>query len=757
MKKDRKKESPGPASPVFSDALKKPSFLASALVLMIALFITYSNHFQNPFHFDDSHTIVNNVAIRDMGNLHRFFTDATTSSTLPANQAWRPGVTTLNAIDTWISGGTPDSFYFHISIFISYIILGVLLFFFFLHILKKLFPSAGQLHWIALFATGFFWLHTANAETINYIIARSDSFSTLMILTAWIMYLFSEKSKKYYLYLIPVIIGFLVKEVTFTFAPILLVYALLFEKKEGQRIQLQHFIASFGILVALFIISRVMTPENWKSGGGEWYWYMFTQAFVIVHYFFTFILPVNLSADTDWTTVTSVTDDRVMIGILFIGALVYAAVACSRHNRTKGITFGIAWFLLALAPTSSIFPFAEVMNDHRIFYPFIGLIIAGMNIVALILEHSKTTGRYALTRNLTAGLMIIVMCAHAAGTHHRNDIWSSGEKLWKDVTEKSPGNGRGWMNYGLALMAKGDMQGAIDNFNKGLQIYPNYSYLHINMGIALNVMKKPAEAESHYRTAISVDSLNPEGYYYYGLFLMQNQRMNEAISILNKGKQLSPMHEGINTALAPYASGGNILSPLDAAKENAKKNPTPENYIALSLAYYNNSDYLNCAAAAEEAARIKPDYGIAWNNICAAYNKAGEFEKALEAGKKAVALQPNDELSKNNLKEAQTKSELFSKLESDAKANPTYPAYITLSLQWYNAGNFSKSLEAAQKATELKPDDPAGWNNVCAAANKLRQWDIAIEAGEKALKIDPNSELYKNNLAEARKGKAEQK
>ena len=31
------------------------------IVLLIALIATYWNHFDNGFHFDDSHTIVNNV------------------------------------------------------------------------------------------------------------------------------------------------------------------------------------------------------------------------------------------------------------------------------------------------------------------------------------------------------------------------------------------------------------------------------------------------------------------------------------------------------------------------------------------------------------------------------------------------------------------------------------------------------------------------------------------------------------------------
>lgn len=109
--------------------LAAPPFLAAALLLLAMLAWAYGNHFHNPFQFDDSHTIVSNSVIRDLHNVPRFFTDGTTSSTLPTNQAWRPGFTTLNAIDTWLSGGVPNPFWFHVSIFASYVLLGVVLFF----------------------------------------------------------------------------------------------------------------------------------------------------------------------------------------------------------------------------------------------------------------------------------------------------------------------------------------------------------------------------------------------------------------------------------------------------------------------------------------------------------------------------------------------------------------------------------------------------------------------------------------------------
>jgi hypothetical protein len=217
--------------------MKKPysiPFFGVALALVITLIFAYKDHFDNPFHFDDDHTIVKNSSLDTM-DLGRFLTDPTAFSTLPANQAWRPGMTITNSIDTILSGEKADPFVFHVHIFVMYILLGVMLYFFILHLLKLSFPDTDWVVWVALLATGFYMLHTANAETINYISARSDSQSTLFIIMAFNLYFYWEKGRKYFLYLLPIAYGFLIKETAIMFAPILLVYHLIYVRNSTNR------------------------------------------------------------------------------------------------------------------------------------------------------------------------------------------------------------------------------------------------------------------------------------------------------------------------------------------------------------------------------------------------------------------------------------------------------------------------------------------------------------------------------------------
>ena len=118
----------------YSHNLKTLKILGLILVL-ITTTLVYSNHFENPFFFDDSHTIESNQAITSLNEWTSFFTDAKTFSSLPANRAYRPMITLMNAVDYKIAGGLNPT-YFHYHIYFWYLVT-VVLFFILIHTLFK--------------------------------------------------------------------------------------------------------------------------------------------------------------------------------------------------------------------------------------------------------------------------------------------------------------------------------------------------------------------------------------------------------------------------------------------------------------------------------------------------------------------------------------------------------------------------------------------------------------------------------------------
>ncbi|HET6243290.1 MAG: hypothetical protein H0V01_01870 [Bacteroidetes bacterium] len=669
-------------------------YLIFSLIAISAL-ITYSNHFENDFHFDDAHTISGNAFIRDIKNIPLFFKDGTTFSTLPSNQSYRPVVSTTLAIDYWV-GNNLSPFYFHLDNFIFFLLQGLLMFFFFLKIFDLTLTGKANF-FLAMFGVAWYLLHPANAETINYIISRSDSLSTFFLLLGFILFLFSPLSRKWHLYLIPVAIGALAKPTAVMFAPLLMVYVFLFETeiKPMEIFKAKNFQAlkkviiislpSFIVSGLVYIFIQKMEPETWVAGGNSVFNYLITQPYIILHYFLTFFAPVNLSADTDWRTLSSVADPRFIIGISFLMYLLYVAFICSSKKELKPIAFGILWFLISLVPSSSVIPLAEVMNDHRIYFPFVGLMISVCWTIYLVMN------KYILVKIETSKfsvsmLAVLLLSVYAFGTHQRNEVWKTGESLWLDVTLKSPENGRGLMNYGLTQMSKGNYTVAEHYFLKALNYTPNYSYLHINLGILKNALGQKKEAENYFLNGVKYGPDNPNTHFHFADFLKKNKRLKEAEESLLSCIEISSGHLNgrhllmqlyfdnrewekltslANQTLHYFPQDKTTLLHLENSKtrkgkiellvEQMQTKPTPEGYLELSLYYYEKADYEKCIESAKKALELKPEFAEAYNNIAAAYGAMAMWEQEIVACEQALKINPNLLIAKNNLNLAKSK------------------------------------------------------------------------------------------------------
>ncbi|HEX3111579.1 MAG TPA: tetratricopeptide repeat protein, partial [Thermoanaerobaculia bacterium] len=280
--------------------------------------------------------------------------------------------------------------------------------------------------------------------------------------------------------------------------------------------------------IVLLIALNAMNAREWVAGGTSRLGYLMTQPYIWLHYARLSLLPVGLSADTDLEILPHWYDTNAIAGYVFVALLCVAIVKLGRTARTAPIAFGLAWFAITLLPASSIFPLAEVANEHRLFFPLMGFAIAAVAAIQLIPR----------ARLAYAGLAIVIV-ALAFGTHVRNRAWLTEETLWRDVTIKSPHNGRGWMNYGLTQMEAGRYTDAKALFERAAQYTPNYSTLEINRAIVAAALGENAEAERLFKRALD---LKPDrnAHFYYARFLARSGRVDEARVHLQAASTAAP-------------------------------------------------------------------------------------------------------------------------------------------------------------------------------------------------------------------------
>src|SRR3984893_9596505 len=372
-------------------------------LLLIAILAAYANHFHNSFHFDDAHTIENNASIRELRNIPQFFRDATTFSSLPSNQSYRPPVSTLLAIDYRLGGGL-QPFWFHLSIFALFAALTLLLAFV-VHRMLDQAASSTRNRWIALIAVAWYGLHPANADTVNYIIASSELVSTLGVIASFAVYFAFPRLRRSCLYIVPAAIAILAKPTAAIFAVLFAIYCLLFPDEtirgrtrlrsprrptawqaEARLQRIGEIIGPFLICAAMLLLVQHMTPHSWIAGAANKRNYLLTQPYVALLYLKTFFWPAGLSADYDLNPFATTDDPRFWTGFAFLVLFVTAAIATAVFKNTSVIGFCLLWFLIAFLSTS-LLPLAEVMNDHRTFLPYVGLVITMAGIASLLLPQ----------------------------------------------------------------------------------------------------------------------------------------------------------------------------------------------------------------------------------------------------------------------------------------------------------------------------------------------------------------------------------
>jgi tetratricopeptide (TPR) repeat protein len=745
------------------------SFIRSRHILLLvavllAVVAVYANHFQNGFHFDDSHTVVDNPYIRSLHNLPAFFRDTSTFSVLPANRTYRPFVSVSLAVDYALGHGY-NPFWFHLSTFLVFLLQLAAMAALYVSILDRVRPepdAKSANRYVSIVATAWYGLHPAMAETVNYIIQRGDIFCTVGVVAALAIFARWPKLRRTGLYLAPFAFAMLSKPPAVVFPLLLFFYVAMFER-EGKTPYRRAAILSLPPLVVcalLMALQSAMTPKTYTPSTLSAYSYCITQPFVLMRYFGSLFLPIHLNVDTDLQPFASLSASA-LLGFLFLALLSIAAWFTARRRLLRPISYGLLWFLIASLPTS-LYRLSEVENDHRMYLPFVGLVFGVVWAGYLAMSTVAAGKNRTLVWRAVSAAVVLALAAYGYGAHVRNRVWRTDESLWLDDVLKCPQNGRGLMNYGLTQMAKGAYPAALDYFQRALVYTPNYKTLEINLGIVYGAMNQAAQAEQHFLRAIALGPADDETHYYYGRWLYQGGRVVEAIEQLKTAVELNPPRLAARDALAAAylaiddaasarasAEEALRLAPGDAAAAAILAHPaTPDaNYwINASLYQYRSGNYEACIASANRALKIKPDSAIAYNNRGAAYAALQQWDMAIESEHAALGIDPEFTLSKNNL--AMYEQEKSGKTAPDAAptANRTAEDWLTASLRAIQAGLYQQSIDDARAALKLRPNYAEAYNNIAAAYEAMHKWDEAIAAAKEAIRLNPDFQLAKNNL-----------
>ncbi|HGJ67682.1 TPA: tetratricopeptide repeat protein [bacterium] len=575
--------------------------------------------------------------------------------------------------------------------------------------------------YMPMFLSLLWAVHPIHTSAVTYVCQRYESMmGAFYLLTLYLFSrsLMSQRHKRLWfdLSLVSCVLTMLTKEVSVTLPVILLAYDWVFgESLSGNKLnsrfsQHSSYFLTYGVFIVAFIGGVALEINAGRSIPSfsfisRWE-YLRTQAVILLHYLKLVVLPYPLCFDYAWQIEKCIwiyLPATLMITVLFVCSILF-------FIRKRPIGYAGIWFFIILAPTSSVFPLADLAFEHRMYLPSVAVLcVAIFFLKSFFIKFERhLKGSSFLQRLSFCVFMFCIYIVFSFLTFVRNLDYSSPERMWNDTVKKSPRNWRAYLNLAAETCDKNAYEKAITYCNKILNELPReritngnkivevfnpqntriYSRAHELLGTIYDKQNDYDKAEYHYLEALNSDENNSFARLSLGLMYVRMGKRGEGIA------EIKNLTDSQTNWAEPYfwlgkleASSGDHRKAVDLLSKTILMDPNHLKAIAelawlLATSPFDDvRDGRKSLLLGEELLRKSGNSSIrALEIIAAAKAELGDFITAVEYEKKALALFEQQRkfsllLSSSFIEEAQKRQNMY-------KSNKPYRELIVKDEQY---------------------------------------------------------------------------
>jgi len=592
---------PGPGALEAGGVKPKRHSLVLATALAAAA-LAYLPALRGEFQFDDWSSIQTNWAIRDPG---RFVTELSPLDLLGPGRPVTDATFALN-----YAVGELEPLQYHLSSLALHLGTALLAFLLIRGALRRAgHPRADPL---ATIAAAAFALHPLQTESVCYAAQRAEVLSAALFLGALLLLVraYDAWPRRGAFGWAAAATGTAAlalgaKTVAVTLPAAFLLWAAAFGRREGDVTSLPGRVARALVLGAgawalaigsiarnLLLLGPGQTAGLHAGDLGPWR-YLLTQ--LRVHWWYARLLawPAGQSIDPAFPPSSALPDAETWaaaIGtVALLGIAGWLAWRAERDGAPsparRAIAFGVGWWYLLLAPTSSVVPIADVAAEHRVYLALLGGVLA----VAAAADALAASRRAHAVAAVGAAAACVALTIAVAS---RAKVWKTELSLWQDAAEKHPDSYRALDDYAYALSKVADRRDeALRTFARAQSLARtrrqlantarNYANLYLSAGqpeAALNVIDIGIAAESHdwELRATRASALRPLA------------RLDEAHAEATRAVSLAPgeplAHDMLGVVLLDRGEPERALAEFRVARETDPADPLYAEHAFLALA-----------------------------------------------------------------------------------------------------------------------------------------------------------------------------
>jgi len=691
-----------------------------ALIALGGLLV-FANTLDNSFHYDDTHSIVDNPHLKSLANLPRFFWDPGTFSAMPEARMYRPLLLCTYAFNYALGGHVVWGYHLvNLALHLANVwlvwLLGCRL--------------VGRGAWLGAL---LFLIHPVVSEPVNYISNRSGLLASFFFLLGlwWVVRVAAgEGGRRPGLWLtLCFAAGVASKEIAFTFPLAAALYLWLLAPARPWRL-----LAGPAGLMALYLVgTRAIigkaVGEPVRDLSTQWA----TQAKAAVFYLWTLVEPVHLSVEPQFAAASGWGEGPVGLALVLLAS---AGVVLWRGGNRLALCCA-GWAALALLPTSLV-PLNVLVNENRLYLPLAGLCL-GLGGLCPWLPQGRVW--------LLGLLPLVGLCLG------RNAVWQDEVSLWSDAVRKGPGMARAHVNLGKAYLESEQYQEAIDSSRRALDLNPGLDRAHYNIGMAYQHLDRPEEAVASYQRALELRPDLLEARNNLGNVYLVQGRTQDALGEYRRALALQPHPQVYHNLGKAHLNAGQRDSAVAAFAQAIALDPdNPEPYRGLVKALRERPE--EALKVAEEAQKRWPgerDFKLLQGEVLSGLGRQEEARLAYaQAGgdEAEVELRLGDEARRQG-RWPQAQAHYERALQGGRETGLVHNALgECLAAQ----GRAAEALAAFRRAAQLQPQLGAAYANIGRLNLKANKPLEAEAALERAVELEPGQAVFWGLLGAARAG-----
>jgi len=324
----------------------------------------------------------------------------------------------------------------------------------------------------------------------------------------------------------------------------------------------------------------------------------------------------------------------------FLVLAVWSGFVIYRFPKQPYLAAGWFWYMVTLVPVIGLVQVGvQAMADRYTYLPSIGIFI----ILAWSAVEFSAKWRYQkILMGTLSGLAAIAM---VVGTRTQLAYWKDSITLFKHTLAVTHDNYMIHHNLGWALTRQNKFDEAADQFNKTLQIRPNFPEANTSLAAILIIRKQFDKAMAHLQTALKMEPDNAAAHYNMGLIFEAQQKFDKAIHAYEQAVRLDRNNSDAFNHLGGLKREKGLLDEAaECFRQSIRIAP------AYAEAYYNLAVVLQMQGRIEEAVgcyrqtlQLKPDFTMALNNLAWTLSTSPDSKiqnpvEAVQLAKKACQL-----------------------------------------------------------------------------------------------------------------------